>query len=163
AYLHRVAAERGVVDRIRFGTEVLAARWNDAAKHWVLDTNRGDITANVVIAAHGFLSEPSVPQLPGIETFTGKVMHSAQWDPSYDATGKRAAGTGTGAAGVQLVPRVPAPAKRLYVFQRTAAWILPHRGRPIRGWERAMYRRVPALQRLVRNLVYYRNEFLILP
>jgi cation diffusion facilitator CzcD-associated flavoprotein CzcO len=162
-YLRRVAEDFGVMPRIMFETGVTAARWDDGAKHWEIETTRGTHTADVLVAAHGFLSEPSVPAINGLHSFTGQVMHSAQWDPSYDVAGKRVAIIGTGASAVQIVPRVHEQAKRLYVFQRTPGWVLPHRGRPIRNWERTLYRRVPATQRAVRNLVYYRNEFLLVP
>jgi cation diffusion facilitator CzcD-associated flavoprotein CzcO len=162
-YLRKVAEDYGVVGRVRFGVEVTEARWDDGTKRWLLETSAGPMTADVAVSAHGFLSEPAIPRFDGIESFTGQVMHSAQWDPSYDVRGQRVGIVGTGASAVQIVPRVHEQAKQLYVFQRTPAWILPHRGRPIRTWERAMYRRAPALQRLVRQLVYLRNELLILP
>ena len=90
-------------------------------------------------------------------------MHSAEWDPSYDVAGKRVAVIGTGASAVQIVPRVHEDAAHLHVFQRTPAWILPHRGRTIREWEKSLYRRVPATQRLVRAWHYWSAEFLIVP
>jgi cation diffusion facilitator CzcD-associated flavoprotein CzcO len=117
----------------------------------------------VLVTAHGFLSEPSIPDIAGMDSFRGQIMHSAQWDPSYDVTGKRVAVIGTGASAVQLVPRVHEFAKSLAVFQRTPAWILPHRGRDIREWEKTLYRRVPLAQRVIRELVYYRGELLFLP
>jgi cation diffusion facilitator CzcD-associated flavoprotein CzcO len=162
-YLRKVAEDKGVLPRVRFNTTVHAMRWDDDARLWVLDTSAGTCTANAVITAHGFLSEPAIPDIEGLDTFRGQVMHSAQWDPSYDVTGKRVAVIGTGASAVQLVPRVHETARRLHVFQRTAAWILPHRGRPIRDWERALYRRVPATQRAMRALVYYTSELVVLP
>jgi cation diffusion facilitator CzcD-associated flavoprotein CzcO len=162
-YLRKVADDYGVTQRVHLGTEVTAARWDDEAKRWLIETNAGSMSAGALISAHGFLSEPAIPHFAGIESFTGQVMHSAQWDPSYDVNGKRVGVIGTGASAVQIVPLVQKEAKQLYVFQRTPAWILPHRGRPIRAWERALYRRVPAIQRLVRQLVYLRNELLILP
>src|SRR5438105_873914 len=128
-YLRRVAEEHHVIERVRFGCKVESAAWDDDAKRWVLETSHGTITGDVVIAAHGFLSEPAVPHFEGVETFTGQVMHSAEWDPSYDVTGKRVAIIGTGASAVQIVPRVHEDAAHLHVFQRTPAWILPHRGR----------------------------------
>jgi cation diffusion facilitator CzcD-associated flavoprotein CzcO len=121
------------------------------------------MTTDVLIAAHGFLSEPSIPHCEGIETFAGQVMHSAQWDPSYDVSGKRVGVIGTGASAVQIVPEVHKQADALSVFQRTAAWILPHRGRTINGWEHALYRRVPAAQRAVRGFHYWSSEFVAVP
>ncbi|HEU5035301.1 MAG TPA: NAD(P)/FAD-dependent oxidoreductase [Mycobacteriales bacterium] len=162
-YLRRVAEEHGVVDRVRFGCKVDAARWDDGAKRWLVETSQGTVSADVLISAHGFLSEPAVPHFDGVETFGGQVMHSAQWDPSYDVRGKRVAVIGTGASAVQIVPQVHEDAERLFVFQRTAAWIVPHRGRAISSWERALYRRVPLAQRLVRNWHYWTSEFVLVP
>jgi cation diffusion facilitator CzcD-associated flavoprotein CzcO len=162
-YLRKVAQDFGVMPRIAFNTEVISARWDDAAKHWAIDTSGGSHTADVLVSAHGFLSEPSWPDIKGISAFRGQVMHSAQWDPSYDVSGKRVAVVGTGASAVQIVPKVQQQASELLVFQRTPGWVLPHRGRPIRDWERAIYRRAPAVQRAVRNFVYLRNELLLVP
>jgi len=162
-YLRRVAEEHDVIPRIRFGCKVESAAWDDDAKQWVLETSDGTVTGDVLIAAHGFLSEPAVPHFDGVETFAGQVMHSAEWDPSYDVTGKRVAIIGTGASAVQIVPRVHEDAKHLHVFQRTPAWILPHRGRAIPEWEKALYRRVPATQRFVRNWHYWSAELVLVP
>jgi cation diffusion facilitator CzcD-associated flavoprotein CzcO len=162
-YLKKVAEDHGVVERVRFGCKVDAARWDDDAKLWRLSTSQGEVTGDVLIAAHGFLSEPAVPHFDGIETFSGQVMHSAQWDPSYDVSGKRVGVIGTGASAVQIVPRVHEQAEHLTVFQRTAAWILPHRGRTISEWEKRLYRRVPLAQRVVRNFHYWSAEFLVVP
>ncbi|MDQ1695108.1 MAG: hypothetical protein QOJ03_461 [Frankiaceae bacterium] len=162
-YLRRVAEEHRVVERVRFGCKVDAARWDDDAKQWRIETSQGTLTTNVLIAAHGFLSEPSVPHFEGIESFAGQVMHSAQWDPSYDVTGKRVGIIGTGASAVQIVPEVHKQATALSVFQRTAAWILPHRGRTIHAWERRLYRNVPATQRFVRGFHYWSSEFIAVP
>jgi cation diffusion facilitator CzcD-associated flavoprotein CzcO len=162
-YLKNVAVDNHVVERVRFGCKVDAARWDGEQKRWQLDTSDGPISCDVLIAAHGFLSEPSIPHFEGIETFAGQVMHSAQWDPSYDVAGKRVGVIGTGASAVQIVPEVAKTAAHLTVFQRTAAWSLPHRGRPIHAWERALYRRVPRAQRVVRGFHYWSSEFLAVP
>ena len=162
-YLKKVAVDHGVVERVRFGCKVDVARWDDEAKQWQLETSDGPMTTDVLIAAHGFLSEPSIPHFEGIETFAGQIMHSQQWDPSYDVSGKRVGVIGTGASAVQIVPEVHKQAASLSVFQRTAAWILPHRGRTIRPWEHALYRRVPAAQRAVRGFHYWSSEFVAVP
>ena len=162
-YLRTVAEDFNVIPRISFNTAVTAARWDDNAKRWDIETSNGSHTADVLVSAHGFLSEPSWPDIKGLSSFGGQVMHSAQWDPSYDVSGKRVAVVGTGASAVQIVPKIQQQADQLLVFQRTPGWVLPHRGRPIRDWERAAYRRMPAMQRLVRNAVYLRNEFLLVP
>jgi cyclohexanone monooxygenase len=64
---------------------------------------------------------------------------------------------------VQIVPRVHEQAAQLTVFQRTAAWILPHRGRTIPEWERRLYRKLPLVQRVVRSYHYWSAELLVAP
>src|SRR3990170_1690392 len=70
-YLKRTAQERGLMPHIRFGAEVRSARWDADAQLWRLDTTRGPLTASILVAGTGGLSEPSIPALPGLESFEG--------------------------------------------------------------------------------------------
>jgi cation diffusion facilitator CzcD-associated flavoprotein CzcO len=158
AYLRRTATEFGVLPHIRFDTPVLDACWDDTARRWQLETPDGVYTANVLIGANGALSEPATPDIPGLERFEGKAFHSARWDQAEDLAGKRVAVIGTGASAIQIVPKIQPDVAQLHVFQRTPPWVLPHSDRPIKDVERTLYRRVPALQRLVRAFVYWTRE-----
>jgi hypothetical protein len=100
--------------------------------------------------AAGPLSEPAVPRLRGIERFEGATFHSAAWDHHHELTGERVAVIGTGASAIQFVPQIQPRVGRLHLFQRTAPWVMPRRARPLSGFERAVYRRVPAAQHLMR-------------
>ena len=122
------------------------------------DERRASSPPNVLIAAPGFLSEPSMPALPGLESFEGEVFHTARWNHDHDLTGRRVAVIGTGASAIQTVPAIQPIVEHLSVFQRTPPWVMPHRDRPITDFERRMYRRFPALQRLVRAGVYWSRE-----
>jgi cation diffusion facilitator CzcD-associated flavoprotein CzcO len=99
--------------------------------------------------------------VPGLDEFRGETFHTARWDKSADLRGKRVAVVGTGASAIQVVPEIQPQAAKLTVFQRTAPWVVPHRDRPITRPERALYRRFPALQRLVRSNVYWMREMLV--
>jgi len=114
------------------------------------------------VAAPGGLSEPSVPQVPGLDRFAGTVFHSATWNHAHQLDGERVAVVGTGASAIQLVPRIQPRVEALHLFQRTPPWVMPHSNRPISELERRAYRRVPALQRLNRALVYLARELLVL-
>ena len=160
-YLRRCAERFGVLPRIRFGEEMCDARWDEAARRWEIETARGRWTADVLVSATGGLSVPSLPDLPGLDRFSGTVFHSAAWDHGHDLAGERVALIGTGASAVQIVPRIQPLVGRLLLFQRTPAWVLPHGDRPIPPWKRALYRRVPALQRLVRWGIYWSRELLV--
>jgi cation diffusion facilitator CzcD-associated flavoprotein CzcO len=158
AYLRRVAEEAGVLDRFRFGTAVEDATWDDAGAAWSVRTTVGTVTADVVVAAAGGLSEPRMPDIDGIEGFTGEIFHSARWNHDYDLTGKRVAVIGTGASAIQIVPEIAERTAHLDVYQRTAPWVMPRRDRDYTQAERLGFRHVPGLQRLYRTAIYWGRE-----
>lgn len=129
-YFERCADRYGIRDRIRFGTEVVAASWNDDAGRWQLHTRsqgrEETLEANVVISAVGQLNRPRLPDIPGRESFAGPAFHSAQWRHDVDLAGKRVAVIGTGASAFQLAPEIAKVASRLIVFQRSPPWMVPN-------------------------------------
>jgi cyclohexanone monooxygenase len=157
-YLERTAEEFGVTPRIHFGTEVQEARWSEAEQRWQLETSAGPYTARAVIAGAGPLHEPNLPDVPGIDTFKGKVFHSARWDHDYDLTGRRVAAVGTGSSAIQFVPMIQPQVERLYLFQRTAPWVIPKFDRRVTDGEKKLFRRFPATQRALRGALYYLFE-----
>jgi cation diffusion facilitator CzcD-associated flavoprotein CzcO len=157
-YLRRCAFEHGILPYIRFGHDLREASWNEERGLWELETSRGTLTARVLVSGVGALSEPSIPDLPGLDRFEGAVFHSAAWDHEHDLTGERVAVVGTGASAIQIVPRIQPKVDRLQVFQRTPPWVLPHTDRPVTRLERRLFRRFPALQRLLRAGIYWARE-----
>jgi cation diffusion facilitator CzcD-associated flavoprotein CzcO len=161
-YLKSVAATYDVVPKIWFNTAMTDAAWSNDDGRWTITTTQGSLTATNLILGTGGLSDPSLPELPGLETFGGAVFHSATWDHGHDLAGERVAVIGTGASAIQFVPHVQRVAERLTVFQRTAPWVLPRRDRPYRAVERRLNRIVPGLQRAVRARMYaFREMWLI--
>jgi cation diffusion facilitator CzcD-associated flavoprotein CzcO len=158
AYLERTARDHGVLPHCRFDTDLEQARWDDDAQHWVVTTSRGTLTADAIVAGTGGLSNPKLPDIPGIDSFAGTMFHSAQWRHDHDLTGERVAVIGTGASAIQFVPQIRKTAGHVTVFQRTAPWVLPRRDRAISRLERALYRRVPALMQLPRFGLYAIHE-----
>jgi cation diffusion facilitator CzcD-associated flavoprotein CzcO len=160
-YLRACSERYGITPHIRFGHEVTEAAWDDAERRWRLETSGGALSAAVLVSAMGPLSEPSIPDIPGLEDFQGTMFHSAEWDHDHDLTGERVAAIGTGASAIQFVPKIQPRVSRLHVFQRTPPWVMPHTDRPITRLERRVYRAFPPLQRLVRGLVYLGREWLV--
>ncbi len=160
-YLRRTARERGLEECIRFGADLRSARWDQARQRWRIETAGGLVTAEALVAAAGPLSEPSVPDVRGLGSFTGTVFHSARWRHDHDLTGRRVAVIGTGASAAQFVPHVREKAAHTDVYQRTPGWILPRLDRAISPRTRALFRRRPAAQRLARNAIYYTAELLV--
>jgi cation diffusion facilitator CzcD-associated flavoprotein CzcO len=160
-YLRRVTDRFGLRSRIRFDHEVTDLRWDGADHRWVLRTSQGTWTAGSVVVATGPLSEPSLPDIPGIAAFSGQVFHSARWDHDYDLTGKRVAVIGTGASAIQFVPQIAGKVAHLDLFQRTPPWLIPRIDRKFPAWRRALYRRLPITQRLARAGVFWARELLL--
>ncbi len=125
-----IARKYELYDGALLQTEVKEARWDDSSARWIIKTNRGDVVkARYLVLGAGFLQQPKLPGIPGLETFKGKAFHTSRWDYSYtggDSNGnmtgladKIVGVVGTGATGIQCIPHVGASAKQLYVFQRT--------------------------------------------
>src|SRR5687768_4956537 len=129
-YLRRCARDFGVLAHVRFDHEVRRASWDDDAQLWRIETSQGPYTSSVLVMASGALSEPRVPDLPGLADFKGRSFHSARWDHSYDLKGKRVAVIGTGASAIQFIPEIQPLVERLHVFQRTPPWVMPRTDRP---------------------------------
>ena len=99
--------------------------------------------APVLVWATGSLSEPSIPDFPGLDDFRGKVFHSARWEHGFDLTGKRVCVVGTGASAVQFVPQIAPVVEHLYLHQRTPPFVVPRRDRAVSGLRKLAYRKVP--------------------
>jgi len=160
AYLEATADRYRLRDRIRFGVHVVGAEWDGTA--WDVRTSDGEtLRARFVLFGTGALHDPAVPDLEGLDRFTGPAFHSAQWDHSVDLRGKRVAVIGTGASAIQFVPAIAPDVAHLTLFQRTAPWVLPKPDRPIPEGRRRLFRRFPLLQRLQRLSLYWRHEALV--
>lgn len=157
-YLRGIAQQFDLTSSIRFGSELTDARWDEERQLWTLTTSTGVLTADVLVAGHGPLIEPVMPDIPGIDSFEGELLHSARWRDDVDLAGARVGVIGTGASAIQLVPQLQAIAACLTVFQRTAAWITPRGDRPTSERRRRVFERLPALQRLARWSVFRSNE-----
>jgi cation diffusion facilitator CzcD-associated flavoprotein CzcO len=155
AYVEDVARRSGVAARL--STEVRSARWDRA--RWVVETTAGTHTADVLITACGQLSVPSVPPLPGLESFRGPAFHTAQWRHDVPLTGKRVAVIGTGCSAIQVVPAIAEEVAALAVYQRSPGWTIPKLDFAYPARARALFARFPALQRLDRASVFYFHEF----
>jgi cation diffusion facilitator CzcD-associated flavoprotein CzcO len=157
-YLRDCAERYGVMPHVRFETELEGAAWDTDDELWRIETSNGPLTADILIAAQGPLSDPSLPEVPGLDSFEGTAFHSAEWDHEHDLTGERVAVVGTGASAIQFVPEIQPKVASLHVFQRTAPWVIPHRNRPLKRWERALYRLFPPAQLAMRAGIYWARE-----
>jgi cyclohexanone monooxygenase len=125
-YADRCVDKYGLRGKIRFGTKVTGAAFDDESDCWRIDLDSGDsLTARFLVNASGVLTVPNLPDIDGVDSFAGVTMHTARWDHSQDLTGKRVAIIGTGASAVQVIPEIAPLVEKLTVFQRTPIWCMP--------------------------------------
>jgi cation diffusion facilitator CzcD-associated flavoprotein CzcO len=152
AYVDQCTDAYGIRPHIRLRSEVLERTWDDDAGLWRLQVGPGGraLTARYVVSAIGAFVDPKPVDIPGVADFGGKVLQSARWDHTYDLAGRRAAIIGTGASAVQIIPEIARTVARLDVYQRTPIWVAPKLDPQTPGVVQELFRRVPALQNLVR-------------
>lgn len=160
-YIKNVVDKRGLQKHIRFNSDIVEAKFMTEEGCWLVTDRQGNrCSVAVLLLAMGPLNRVHFPQFEGLEKFSGKYFHSAEWDSSYELKGKKVAVIGTGASAIQIVPSIAPEVSQLTVLQRTPAWISPRYDRKVSAFSKYLYRRFPRLQKLRRDAIYWMNEFL---
>jgi cation diffusion facilitator CzcD-associated flavoprotein CzcO len=160
-YVQHCAGKYGVAPHIRYGSRVVRARFDAGSDTWATELDDGrTVTSRYLIAATGLLSQPKYPEIPGLESFAGKSMHTARWDHRQDLTAKRVAIIGTGATAVQVVPEIAPQVAELRVFQRTPIWVSPRLDAALKPPSALSLRRYAAMRSLLRFVSEASLEFL---
>lgn len=164
SYIQDLVTDYNLRAFCRLNTEVLAAHYQAERCLWQLQLqDQSILEAQFVIFASGPLHIPQIPDILGIEKFQGKVFHSAQWDHTYDPTGKNVASIGTGGSAIQYIPEIAPKCKQLYVMQRTAAWVIPRDERAYPNLEKKLFKKYDWFRKLHRARLYWSNESRVVP
>lgn len=150
----RIADHYGLYENALFQTRATSLAWQEDDAEWLVETDRGDVfRARYVITSSGTLTQPKLPGIPGVDSFTGHTFHTSRWDYGYTGAdleklrGKRVGVVGTGATGLQVIPEVAQHAEELVVFQRTPSTVDVRDNRPTDpewaasrepGWQREL-------------------------
>ena len=153
-YLEHCAHHYDVMPHVKLNNAVAGAHWDDGKQLWMVTDQQGkQDSAEILVAGAGGLSVPAYPNIPGLDKFEGKAFHSQDWDHQYDLKGKRVAVIGTGASAIQFVPQIQPKVQSLFVFQRTAPWVLPKPDMPLGTASKLLLEKVPAIQHAWRETV----------
>lgn len=190
-YLYNVCARFRILDKIQINTDVTSIRWLDQDEEWELILEhlaphvgdlpsverkalaesqgpdkvclrRETIRAKIVVSAVGGLVEPKhYPNVPGLETFQGEIMHTARWNPDVKLQDKNVIVVGSGCSAAQVVPELvnePHNAKSVIQLLRSPGWVQPTLSPEMLKWWEAntpsLFTWVPGLQWAVRKLVF---------
>ncbi|MFM9034233.1 MAG: flavin-containing monooxygenase [Mycobacterium sp.] len=162
-YAEHVADKYDLRRYMRFNTTVDSARWDEDDRAWIVTLAGGEtLRARFLIAATGYLCQPRMPDIPGIETFEGRVLHAARWDDGFSARGRRVAVIGTGSTGVQLIPELAKETADLTVYQRTPIWVLPKLDFGFAPAVQRGFDRAPLTQQILRKSTDNFTDILVL-
>jgi cation diffusion facilitator CzcD-associated flavoprotein CzcO len=131
-YLRETTREYGIDRHIRFGHRVTRASWSSPDARWTVEVERGEpkqtvrLTCNFLFMCSGYYNyaEGYAPAFPGIERFTGRIVHPQQWTEDIDYAGKRVVVIGSGATAVTLVPEMAKQAAHVTMLQRSPTYII---------------------------------------
>ncbi|OLL18699.1 MULTISPECIES: flavin-containing monooxygenase [unclassified Rhodococcus (in: high G+C Gram-positive bacteria)] len=155
-YMRGVAEKYDLYRNIELSTAVISANWVEEDQKWVVVTRSADgavtrHTASAVVTALGMLNAANIPEFDGMDSFEGRIVHTAEWPADLDLTGKRVVVLGTGCTAVQVVPSIVDEVASLDAVVRSPHWIVP---------EKAVVNDVPEGERwAMRQLPYFQQWF----
>ena len=154
-YMEFCATKYGILPHCRFGSEVVRATWNESSASWTVELASGDrVEAEIVVSALGMFNELAWPDIEGLDSFAGTSFHSAQWNWDHDLTGEAVGVIGSAASAVQFVPEIVKQAGQVYLYQRTANWVLPKMDDPWSPEELEARRRDVNLALAIRRQIF---------
>jgi cyclohexanone monooxygenase len=132
AYLEHVVERYDLARDIQLNTEVTGATFDEDTDLWTVTTADGnEVTSRYVVNALGLLAKTNIPDIPGMERFAGRLVHTNAWPDDLDLTGKRVGVIGTGSTGTQFIVAAAEVAGKLTVFQRSPQYVVPSGNRPM--------------------------------
>lgn len=129
-YLVQTARKHGIDEHIRFNTHVLSADWDSTTDMWTVQTEQDGATTTYqgrfLFFGSGYYNydEPYRPDFPGLDEFSGEVVHPQHWPESLDYAGKRIVVIGSGATAVSMIPSLTEKAAHVTMLQRSPTYML---------------------------------------
>jgi cation diffusion facilitator CzcD-associated flavoprotein CzcO len=129
-YLNETADEYGIRNKMRFGHMVSSAQWSSVESRWTVDAQVSgstvSYTCNYLFMCSGYYhyAEGYTPQIPGLDTFSGQVVHPQKWPENFNYQGKRVVVIGSGATAMTLVPAMADEADHVVMLQRSPTYVV---------------------------------------
>ena len=155
AYLNHIADKYGLRPHVQLKTEIVSAHWQGDKDRWKVTTTAGqELESDIVVSALGMFNNLVWPSIPGIDDFQGTYFHSARWNHGHDLHGKRVGVIGIAASAIQFVPEIAPQVGQLYLYQRTANWVVPKGNTPYTEEQLQHFRRNPDAVQTSREEIY---------
>ena len=157
-YLQDCVERFNLSDSIRLNREVEQAEFDAESQTWKLSFADQTQDFDILISAVGQLNRPRIPEIAGLDSFNGPVVHTAQWPEDFDLAGKSVAVVGTGASAIQAIPQIAKSVRKLTVFQRSPTWVKPFWDYKYSSFAKAMFRFLPGARLIHRWWTYAISE-----
>ncbi|KAJ5100259.1 hypothetical protein N7456_006311 [Penicillium angulare] len=128
-YWKQVANKYEIRKLIQFEQQCVGARWSETTGKWFVqlrDLKTGktyEDLADVVMTGEGVLNDWTWPDIEGIHTFRGDLLHSANWNLDKSLKDKSVAVIGSGSSAVQIVPAILPEVKSMDHYVRGRTWL----------------------------------------
>ncbi|MDT5012419.1 MAG: hypothetical protein QOH57_4036 [Mycobacterium sp.] len=128
-YLVHTARKHGIYEHIRFNHRAVSADWDSTSATWTVHADHGGahttFCARFIFFATGYYNydEGYTPDFPGVDTFSGRIIHPQHWPEDLDYAGTSVVVVGSGATAVTLVPSLADKAGKVIMLQRTPSYI----------------------------------------
>ncbi|PHR56981.1 MAG: 4-hydroxyacetophenone monooxygenase [Robiginitomaculum sp.] len=160
AYVEKTVEDFDIKKHIHHNTEITSARFDKTQGHWVVKSKTGEIfKARFLMTSVAILGTPQMPDIAGIDTFTGTSFHTARWPKALDIRGKKIAVIGSAASALQIIPEIAKTAAKVCVFQRTANFVIPRHDRRYHKFEKLLFRIFPWTMKLPRFAIFARSDY----
>jgi len=153
-YFEKVYYKYGVDHSTRLNEAVTSCAYCDDTETWTVKTSQGNtFECDLLFSATGILHKPTFPNIEGLDSFKGNMMHSAQWDHSVEFKNKKIGVIGNGSSATQFIPElINMEGTDVTVFQRTAQWIVKTENKDYCEADKQRYRDKPSRMQRVRNI-----------
>jgi monooxygenase len=129
-YVKEAIADYEIADKIQFGRKVISADWRDDTSVWcvVIQEQSGEmleVETRILFMCAGYYDydQGYTPEIPGLESFGGQLVHPQQWPEDLDYKNKKVAVIGSGATAMTLVPAMAPDAAKVVMVQRSPTYV----------------------------------------
>lgn len=127
-YLDEALDEQNIREKIRFQHQVKRAEWSDG--RWVLEVvQNGEaepvrLTCEFLWMCQGYYRHQKgyTPEFPGMDRFTGTIIHPQTWPEDLDYSGKKVVVIGSGATAATIIPAMAGKCAELTMLQRSPTY-----------------------------------------
>ena len=129
-YMGEVIDDNHLARHVRYEHRITSASWSSETNLWTLDVTRADtgeairFTTNFLWMCQGYYrhSQGYTPDWPGMDRYTGTIVHPQTWPKDLDYAGKTVIVIGSGATTATLVPAIAGDCAHVTVLQRSPTY-----------------------------------------